>query len=128
MNNMYIKRCHSSQSTLSTDIIIMTFNILLGWQLKASLTPRGSTPKSFMLGGSAPQPNPLTFNILFLYPFQIPSIDKWYSFHIPTCTLYLRPLHPFTCYKHTVSLYRPLYGLPPPSKALTREQKQLWGI
>lgn len=56
MNNMCIKRCHSSLSTL-INIIIMTFNILLGWKLKASLANEGVLQK--VLYGEAP-PHGLT--------------------------------------------------------------------
>lgn len=76
MNNMCIKRCHSSLSTL-INIIIMTFNILLGWKLKASLANEGVLQKGFVRGGSTPWPNPLSFKLIYHFctPF-VPSIDK----------------------------------------------------
>ena len=53
-------------------------------------------------GGSVPSSNPLPFNIpVFVKnPFRIPSIDKWYPFHIPCLELCI----PFNCCKCTVFL------------------------
>ena len=57
-------------------------------------------------GGLLPEDQTLTLSYNILdgkgTPFRIPSIDKWYPFHIPCLEL----CNPFDCYKCTVILIR----------------------
>ena len=59
--------------------------------------PWGVSQQSFIRGGSTPKSSPLAFYIPFLtekVPFRIPSIEKWYLFHIATekhCIPFLNP-------------------------------------
>ena len=53
----------------------------------------GVTQQTFIRGGSALRSSPLSFYIPFFtkrYPSRIPSIDKWYPFHIPCLELCIR--------------------------------------
>ena len=59
--------------------------------LKLVLSPEG-TQQMFIWGGSVPDFSRKS------YPFRIPSIDKWYLFHIPCLDLCI----PFNCCKCTV--------------------------
>ena len=69
--------------------------------LKAKEWLEGDTQQSFIRGGPAPKGKPLLFHIPFFqqksYPFCIPAINNWYSFHIPTLELCI----PYNCYKCT---------------------------
>ena len=56
--------------------------------------------QSFIRGGFVPRFRPLSFYIASWkgFPYHIPSIDRWYSFHIPCLKLYI----PFNCCKGAV--------------------------
>ena len=59
----------------------VTFKAHLPDKLRGWFDPRGYSTKLMLIrGDSAPRSNPL-------YPFRIPSIDKWYSFHTPCLEL-----------------------------------------
>ena len=59
-------------------------------QSSATRKPARATKEMLIRGGSAPRSNPLSFIYHFSqkrYPLRIPSIDKWYPFHIPCLEL-----------------------------------------
>ena len=78
---------------------LLALQLSVGSSLRIFLTvpkPVGVTQQILIRGGSAPRSNPYPFINHFSrkrYPFRIPSIDKWYSFHIPCLELCI----PFIC-------------------------------
>ena len=68
--------------------------------LKITVRSRGVTQQMFIRGGSAPRSNPFNTLLYTIFhekgtSFVIPSIDRWYPFHIPCLELCI----PFNCCK-----------------------------